>query len=375
MARAGGSGGLRWFLRARSASRVENCRRNAFGQESLGPISSSGFSLLQPRRAYRAALCTELTKPLVIRDVPSSSLQPHEVRVRVRCCGVNFADILACQGLYQEKHSLPFTPGMEFSGDVIECGVDVSSVKEGDRVIGVANTKALAEEYVADQKLLWTIPQGVPYEEAATLPVSYGTAILALEHRACTRAGETVLVTAAAGATGLATVDVASNVLKAKVIAAAGNDTKCKLALQKGAVHSVNYSQTVLREEVKKLTADKGVDVAIETIGGDIFKEALHSLAWEGRIVVVGFAGGMIPSIPANLLLLKNISALGLYWGRYRNQDFPVFSSALSSALQYCQEKRIHPHIGAVFKLEEVNEAFAHVTQRKSTGKVIISVS
>ncbi|XP_061490185.1 quinone oxidoreductase-like protein 2 isoform X2 [Rhineura floridana] len=349
--------------------------RNAFGQELLGPVSLSSAILLQPQRSYRAALCTELTKPLVVRDILSPSLQPHEVRIRVRYCGVNFADILACQGLYQKKHSLPFTPGMEFSGDVMETGESVNSVKEGDRVIGVANTKALAEEYIADQKLLWMIPPGVSYEDAAALPVSYGTAILALERRAQTQTGETVLVTAAAGATGLAVVEVATKVLKAKVIAAAGSDKKCNLALQKGAFQSVNYDRASLREEVKKLTASKGVDVVIDTVGGDIFKEALHSLAWEGRIVVVGFAGGTIPSIPANLLLLKNISALGLYWGRYQYQDFPVFSSALSSALLYCHKGQIQPHVGAVFTLEEVNEAFAYVMQRKSTGKVVISVS
>ncbi|XP_042321292.1 quinone oxidoreductase-like protein 2 isoform X2 [Sceloporus undulatus] len=335
----------------------------------------SSTVLLQPQRTYRAALCMELTKPLVVQDVPSTSLQPHQVRIRVRCCGVNFADILACQGLYQDKPSLPFTPGMEFAGDVMETGMGVTNVKEGDRVIGVTSTNALAEEYVADSKLLWAIPQKIPYEDAAALPVSYGTAILALEHRAQTQPGETVLVTAAAGATGLAVVDVATHVLKAKVIAAAGSDKKCHLALQKGAFQSVNYSETSLREEVKKLTANKGVDVVIDTIGGDIFKEALHSLAWEGRIVVVGFAGGTIPSIPANLLLLKNISALGVYWGRYRDEDFSVFSSTLSSAVLHCQEGRIKPHVGAVFKLEEVNEAFAHVTQRKSTGKVVISIT
>ncbi|XP_053105692.1 quinone oxidoreductase-like protein 2 isoform X2 [Hemicordylus capensis] len=333
------------------------------------------MALLQPRRTYRAALCTELTKPLTIRDIPSAPLQPDEVRVRVRCCGLNFADILACHGLYQDKHPLPFTPGMEFSGDVLEIGAAISSMKKGDRVIGLANIKAMAEEYIADQKLLWTIPQGLSYEDAAALPISYGTAILALKHRAQTQPGETVLVTAAAGATGLAVVDVATNILKAKVIAAAGSQQKCHLALQKGASQSVNYSWLNLREEVKKLTASKGVNVVIDTIGGDIFKEALHSLAWEGRIVVVGFAGGTIPSIPANLLLLKNISALGLYWGRYREEDFPVCSSALSSVLQYCHEGRIQPHIGAVFKLEEINEAFAHVKQRRSVGKVVISVS
>uniref|UniRef100_A0ABM5G9G5 Quinone oxidoreductase-like protein 2 isoform X4 n=1 Tax=Pogona vitticeps TaxID=103695 RepID=A0ABM5G9G5_9SAUR len=311
MARAGGLAGLRWCFEARSASRWMGCRRDAFSQIRLSPLALSSTILLHSQRHYRATLCTELTKPLIIGNIPSASLQPYEVRIRVHCCGVNFADILACQGLYQEKHPLPFTPGMEFSGDVMEAGKAVTRVKKGDRVIGVANTKALAEEYIADQK----------------------------------------------------------------VIAGAGSEKKCSLAFQKGAIQSVNYSETSLREEVKKLTDAQGVNVVIDTIGGDIFKEALHSLAWEGRIVVVGFAGGTIPSIPANLLLLKNISALGLYWGRYRDQDFPVFSSALSSALSYCQAGRIQPHIGAVFKLEEVNEAFAHVTQRKSTGKVIISIS
>lgn len=203
---------------------------------------------------------------------------------------------------------------MEFSGTVLEIGTDVSIVKEGDRVIGVSGFNGMAEECVIDQKMLWQIPERAPLREAAALPVSYGTAILALEHRARTRPGETVLVTAAAGATGLAVIDVATNVLQAQV------------------------------------------------------------LAWEGRIVVVGFAGGNIASVPANLLLLKNISAMGLYWGRYREQSFPVFSRTLSSALQYCQQGRIQPHIGAVFKLEEVNDAFLHVIQRKSMGKVLISL-
>ncbi|KAM6456516.1 quinone oxidoreductase-like protein 2 isoform 1-T1 [Liasis olivaceus] len=374
MARVIGGAALRWCLRVGSAPRLA-CRRNIFGPKSGDPISPGSIIFLQPQRTYRAALCTELKKPLVIRDVPSALLQPHEVRIRVRCCGVNFADILACQGLYQEQHSLPFTPGMEYSGDVVETGKAVTNIKEGDCVIGVTKRKALAEEYIADPKLLWKIPQGVPYEEAAALPASYGTAILALKHRAQTQPGETVLVTAAAGATGLAVVDVAANALKVKVIAAAGSDSKCNLAIQKGAVESVNYSGANLREEVKKLTSNKGVDVVIDTVGGDIFKQALHSLAFEGRIVVVGFAGGTIPSIPANILLLKNISALGLFWGRYRDEEFPIFSSTITSALSYYQDGQIQPYIGRVFKLEEVNEAFAHVTQRKSTGKVVISIN
>ncbi|ELK37156.1 Quinone oxidoreductase-like protein 2 [Myotis davidii] len=320
-------------------------------------------------RHYRAARCAELKQPLAIEEVAPRPVGPHEVRVDVHFCGVNFADILVCRGQYQERPHLPFTPGMEFSGTVLETGTEVSTVKEGDRVIGVSGFNSMAEECITDQKALWRIPDRVPLREAAILPVSYGTAIMALEHRARTQPGETVLVTAAAGATGLAVIDVATNVLQAKVIAAAGSDEKCQLAMQRGAQSSVNYSQGSLKEAVRKLVGSGGVNVVIDTVGGDIFLDALRSLAWEGRIVVVGFAGGTIASVPANLLLLKNISAMGVYWGRYQDRNFPVFSRSLSSALQYCQEGRIQPYVGAVFKLEEVNDAFLHVTQRKSTGK------
>ncbi|XP_062961321.1 quinone oxidoreductase-like protein 2 [Cynocephalus volans] len=325
-------------------------------------------------RHYRAALCAELKQPLAIEEVAPRPVRPHEVRVDVHFCGVNFADILVCRGQYQERPHLPFIPGMEFSGTVLETGTDVSTVKKGDRVIGMSGFNSMAEECIIDQKILWQIPDKVSLREAATLPISYGTAILALEHRARTQPGETVLVTAAAGATGLAVIDVATNVLQAKVIAVAGSDEKCKLAMQRGAQSSVNYSQGSLKEAVRKLVGTGGVHVAIDMVGGDVFLEALRSLAWEGRIVVVGFAGGNIASMPTNLLLLKNISAMGLYYGQYRDQNFPVFSKNLSSALQYCQEGRIQPYVGKVFKLEEVNDAFLHVMQRKSMGKVLLSL-
>lgn len=167
-------------------------------------------------RHYRAAVCAELKQPLVIRDVAPRPVRPHEVRVDVHFCGVNFADNLVCRGQYQEKPSVPFVPGMEFSGVVLETGADVSTVKEGDRVIGMSSFNAMAEECLTDQKSLWKIPEEVSLQEAAILPVSYGTAILALERRAQVQPGETVLVTAAAGATGLAVIDVATNVLEAK---------------------------------------------------------------------------------------------------------------------------------------------------------------
>uniref|UniRef100_A0A8B9TTP6 Enoyl reductase (ER) domain-containing protein n=1 Tax=Anas platyrhynchos TaxID=8839 RepID=A0A8B9TTP6_ANAPL len=306
----------------------------------------------------RAAQCTELAKPLILRDLPAP---PSAVGVQY--CGLNFADILACQGLYQDRHTPPFTPGMEFSGTVMETGENVSAVKEVRTIL----TPSLPTSHLCLQ-MLWQIPDSVSHEEAAVLPIAYGTAWLALCRRARLQPGETVLVTAGAGATGLAIIDLAANVFQAKVIAAAGSDPKCELAVTRGASHG----------EVKALTGGRGVDVAIEAVASGypshVFFLPLRSLAWEGRIVVMGFAGGKIPSIPANLLLLKNVSAMGVYCSRYQQEDFPLFSSAISSVLQYCQEGKIHPHIGAVFKLEEVNEAFNHVLQRKSTGKVIISM-
>nr|KAF6397059.1 hypothetical protein HJG63_009731 [Rousettus aegyptiacus] len=233
-------------------------------------------ALLGSIRHYRAALCTELKQPLAIEEVAPRPVRPHEVRVDVHFCGVNFADILVCRGQYQEKQHLPFTPGMEFSGTVLETGTEVSTVKKGDRVIGVNKFNCMAEEQIVDQKALWQIPERVSFREAAALPVSYGTAIMALEHRACTRPGETVLVTAAAGATGLAVTDVATKVLQARVIAAAGSDEKCELAVRRGAQASVNYSRGSLKEAVRGLAGSGGVNVVVDTVGGDIFLEALH---------------------------------------------------------------------------------------------------
>uniref|UniRef100_A0A8D0Q8Y8 Enoyl reductase (ER) domain-containing protein n=1 Tax=Sus scrofa TaxID=9823 RepID=A0A8D0Q8Y8_PIG len=237
-------------------------------------------------RHYRAVLCSELKQPLAIEEVAPRPVGPHEVRVDVHFSGVKFADILVCRGQYQEKPRLPFIPGVEFSGIVLETGRDVHTVKEGDRVIGLRRLNCMAGECIIDHKALWQIPEGISFREAAVLPASYNTAILALEHRARTQPG----------------------------------------------------------------------------------------LAWEGRIVVVGFAGGTIASVPANLLLLKNISAMGIFGVRYQGQNFPVFSRALSSAIQYCLEGRIHPYIGAVFKLEEVNDAFLYVINRTSMGKVLLSL-
>eukprot|EP00062_Callorhinchus_milii_P017350 gi/632969605/ref/XP_007901172.1/ PREDICTED: tRNA modification GTPase GTPBP3, mitochondrial [Callorhinchus milii] len=332
----------------RAALRKNHSLRHQLRLAALGTSHAT-----RSGNSYHAALCTELNKPLVVQQLPSAVLKPTEVRVDIHCCGVNFADILVCQGLYQERWPTPFTPGMEFAGCVVEIGTSVTTVQKGERVVGVSFKGAMAEECIIDQKMLWPIRAELPYEVAASIPVSYGTAILALEHRAHTQPGETVLVTAAAGAAGLAAVDIASHVLNAQVIAAVGSDEKCDLAVQRGAIAAINYTTQSLKEEVKRLTANKGVNVVFDAVGGDIFKEALSSLSWEGRILVVGFAGGKIPSVPANLLLLKNIAVKGVYWGKYGQRCFPVFSRSIGSAIQYAQEGRTKPLIGAIYKMQQ----------------------
>uniref|UniRef100_A0A8C5L983 Crystallin zeta like 2 n=1 Tax=Jaculus jaculus TaxID=51337 RepID=A0A8C5L983_JACJA len=269
-----------------------------------------------PDSSPPAALCAGLQPPLTA--LSRARIPPH-VRVGVHFCGVNFADILVCHGQYQEKLPLPFTPGLEFSGTVLEMSTDVSTVKEvhvlksRESIYGVSSFTTVAEECLT----LWKIPENVSLQEAAVLPISYGTAILALEHQAHTQPGETVLVTAAAGATGLAVIDVATNIFQAKVFGG-------------------------LKEAVKKLVGSSGVNVATDMEEGDIFLAAVRSLAWEGRIVVLGCAGGNISSVPTKLLFLKTISAMGLCWGRYRLQNFPFFfffPKSLSSALQYASSK------------------------------------
>ncbi|XP_059268823.1 quinone oxidoreductase-like protein 2 isoform X4 [Mustela nigripes] len=284
-------------------------------------------------RHYRAALCAELKQPLAIEEVASRPVRPHEVRVDVHFCGVNFADILVCRGQYQEKPQLPFIPDA------------VADSRKGPPPRSCCPTC-----------ILWHCYFGLGASGTHSTRRNCFSDGSSWSHRP---GGDRCGNQRSSGS---------------GVIAATGSDEKCKLALQKGAQSTVNYSQGSLKEAVRKLVGSAGVNVAIDTVGGDVFLEALRSLAWEGRIVVVGFAGGNIASVPANLLLLKNISAMGLYWGRYKEQSFPIFSRTLSSALQYCQQGRIQPHIGAVFKLEEVNDAFLHVIQRKSTGKVLISL-
>ncbi|RDD46637.1 Quinone oxidoreductase-like protein 2-like protein [Trichoplax sp. H2] len=343
--------------------------------------TNTGASSASTGAAYRAAFCAQTNKPLVIKKVyDTKQLGPSELRIRIRACAINFADILMCQGAYQEKPNLPFIPGTEIAGDIIEIGSNVTTFKKGDKVLALVNLHGFAEQCITDVDATWKIPNTVSYATAATLVVSYATAYMAFDRRAELKKGETVLVTAAAGGTGLAAVDLGANVFGANVIGAAGSAEKTALAKVKGAMHAINYREQDIKTEVLSITKRKGVDVVFDAVGGDTFEKCLRCTGFGGRLLTIGYASGSIPKIPANILLVKNISAVGLYWvreedqGSYRFKDPKLYKHSIDSVVRLLGEGKIHPHVGASFPLNKINEAFQFIKDRKSTGKIAITM-
>ncbi|KAK2571543.1 Quinone oxidoreductase-like protein 2-like protein, partial [Acropora cervicornis] len=313
----------------------------------------SPFSEAFKPRMYRAAMCKELGKPLVVEDVPATEkLEASQVRIAIHSCGINFADILMCLGKYQEKPPLPFIPGSEIAGEVTETGQEVKGLSKGDRVFGFTPLGGFAEECIADQSGLWKIPSSLKFQQAAALAVS-----------------QTVLVTAAAGALGLATVDLAANALGAKVIGAASKE-KLDVIKEMGASATIDYKNENIRDKVKEITAGKGANVIMESVGGEVFKECLRSIAWGGVILPVGFMSGEIPQIPGNVLLVKNVSAAGLFWGSHKKYNPKLLKESVDKPLELIEQGKLKgPHISGEFQLNQANEAFQFVMQRKSTGK------
>lgn len=324
---------------------------------------------------YLAAVCHTLTEPLVLREMTRAVLAEGQVRVQVHRAAINFADILMSAGKYQEKPPLPFVAGGEVSGIVIETGKGVSRVKAGDRIVAMLGGKGggFAQECVVDHNQVFQIPPKLSFETAVAIPVAYGTAHVGLLHRADLKKGDTVLVTAAAGGVGLAAVDIAKNLIGANVIAAAGGAEKLAIAKQMGADHCIDYTTEDIREKVKEFTQGNGVDAVFECVGGEIFNQSLRSLAWEGRMVVIGFLSGDIPKVAVNTLLVKNISVMGLYWGAYGLRNPMVLANSIYQTMTAAEDGHLHPHVSRTFPLAEVNDAFTFISSRKSTGKVLLN--
>ena len=310
---------------------------------------------------------------LRLDDVAAPSLGVDQVRIRVRACGVNFPDILLARGLYQFKPTLPFSPGLEVAGEISEVGAEVSGLEASQRVIATMMWGGMAQEAVVPAAMAMPIPDSLSYESAAALPLAYGTAHLALTHRAQIQPGETLLVLGAAGGVGLAAVEL-GKLLGARVIAAASTDAKLAVAAGMGADEGINTADENLRERVKELTAGKGADVIFDPVGGDLFDQALRRVAWEGRYLVIGFASGRIPAAPANILLLKNASLMGLFWGAYWQRDPATIRASLSELLDLAARERIKPRIHRVFPLGEAVAALRELDERRVMGKVVLSM-
>ncbi len=310
---------------------------------------------------------------LRLDDAPSPKIGANQVKIRVRACGVNFPDILLAQGLYQVKPPLPFSPGLEVAGEISEAGAGVESLQAGQRVMATMLWGGFAEEAVVPAQMTTPFSSALSFQQAAALQLAYGTAHVALTHRARIQPGETLLVLGAAGGVGLAAVEL-GKLLGARVIAAASTSEKLDLARATGADELINYASENLSDRVKALTKGRGADVIFDPVGGDLFDQALRRIAWEGRYLVIGFASGRIPKAPANIALLKNASLVGLFWGAYWQHDPETIQRSFQQIMRHVEAGEIQPHIHRAFPLAEAVAALRELQERRVMGKVVLTM-
>lgn len=322
----------------------------------------------------RAVVCTRFDGPaaLAMGRVPRPALKPGQVRIAVKAAGLNFADTLSVQGRYQVKPPLPFVPGLEAAGVVSEVGADVASFRRGDRVMAALGMGAFAEDVVCNASATFAIPDGMDFIAAGGFPIVYGSAHFGLRRRGELAPGETLLVLGAAGGLGLAAIEI-GKAMGATVIAAARGGEKLALARTHGADHTIDYAADDLRARVKEITADRGADVVFDPVGGDAFDAALRAIAWEGRIVLAGFASGRIPQIPANILLVKNVAVVGFFFAEYRGRLPELVGSAFAEMAAWLREGRLRPHVSRTFPATEAGAAMEFMLSRQSTGKVVLT--
>lgn len=323
----------------------------------------------------KAIVCHELTGAAALRldKVPEPRPGPGQVRLKIRACGVNFADSLITRGQYQKQPQPPFSPGFEVSGDVLELGMGVDSINVGDRIIAITPYGGYAEQVVVNTNRCVPMPATMSWEEGAAFPVVFGTSHIALWHRARLGVGEILVVHGASGGVGLTAVAIGKR-LGAVVIATASSPEKLEVAREHGADYLINTSTEDVRTRIKELTGGRGADVVYDPVGGELFTASLRSIAFEGRILVIGFAGGTVPQIPANHLLVKNVDVIGVNWPAYAELHPQVMTESFRTLIHWYLDGAIQPHVSAAYPLEQAVEALNQVIARKSTGKVIITM-
>jgi NADPH2:quinone reductase len=300
-----------------------------------------------------------------------------QVRIKVAAAGLNFADTLMIAGQYQTKPPLPFVPGLELAGTVIETGSEVTHVKPGDRVIATADHGAFAELALVRGADVFAMPANMEWPVAAGFPIAYGTSLGALRWKADLQPGELLLVHGAAGGVGLTAVEIGKS-MGATVIATAGGAEKLAIAQAHGADYVIDYKSEDIRERVKAIAAGlgkQGADVVYDPVGGAVFEASLRCVAWGARLVVIGFAAGQVPQIPANILLVKNIDALGFFFGSYRQHRPDLLQACFRDLAGLYQAGKLKPHVSQALPLESFQEAFELLIQRRSTGKVVLTMT
>ena len=323
-------------------------------------------------RAIRVHELGKLDVLQLNKDVPSPSPGPGQVRIAVHATGCNFADILVIEGTYQYKPEIPFSPGLECAGEIIDVGEGVTGFKPGDRVMANLHGGGYAEEVIAEATSVEPMPDDMDFVTGASFPVAYSTAAVALTHkRVDLQAGEVLLVHGAAGGVGLACVDV-GKAMGATVVATASTNEKLAVAKEYGADHLINTSSEPIRDRVKEMVG--GADVVFDPVGGDVFKQSLRCINSDGRLVIIGFAGGDIQQIPSNHLLVKNASAVGMALGAYRITDPGVVTQCYVDLRRWFAEGKLRPKISHTFPLERTAEALDVILQRKVIGKVVVKI-
>lgn len=323
----------------------------------------------------KAAVCTTLNgyESLKIMDVDIPTPRAHEVLIRVHASALNFADSLITKGKYQVKPSLPFSPGLECSGVVEAMGPNVTSCQKGDRVMAVLDWGGFAQYAIAKDTDVHPIGDSLDFKTAAAIPVVYGTSHHGLTQKAQLKAGETLVVHGASGGVGLSAVEIGKR-LGATVIATAGGPEKLAICKAHGADHLIDYRNGSVREQIKKLTDGLGSHVTYDPVGGNLFTESLRSTRQDGRILVIGFASGDIPQIPANIMMVKNISCIGYHWGAYRTLDPQALRTSFQELMGWVNEGSLKPHVSMTFPLSDLDQGFEALLGRKSTGKVVITL-
>ena len=308
---------------------------------------------------------------LAVSERPAPVVGPGQLGVEVRAAGCNFFDILLVQGRYQVKPPFPFVPGGEVAGVVREVGAGVTGFAPGDRVLAAVPMGGYAERIALPAAFAHRMPEEMSFEEGAALPIVYPTSYAGLVFRAALQRGETLLVHAAAGGVGLAAVQI-GKALGARVIATAGGVEKLHVALEAGADVGIDYSEEDFVERVKEFTSGRGADVIYDSVGGDVFDRSLKCIAWNGRLLVIGFASGTIPTVAANRILLKNVSVVGLHWGAYAKHEPERVPETFAALFRLYAEKQIRPVIYRSYPLEEAADALAALGSRKTHGKVVL---